>query len=69
MTGMQYLTYLADIYEVPAQNRMERIEGLARRLDIVDALGRPHLLLLARHEAKARHHRGARPRPAPARAR
>ena len=27
MTGMQYLTYLADIYEVPAQNRMERIEG------------------------------------------
>ena len=41
MTGMQYLTYLADIYEVPAQNRMERIEGLARRLDIVDALGDP----------------------------
>lgn len=38
---LAYVPDNPDIYEVPAQNRMERIEGLARRLDIVDALGDP----------------------------
>ena len=41
MTGMQYLTYLADIFEVPAAARVERIAALAERLDIAEALADP----------------------------
>lgn len=41
MTGMQYLAYLADIFEVPANDRAERIAALADRLDITDALADP----------------------------
>lgn len=41
MTGMQYLTYLADIFEVPAAARVERIATLAERLDIAEALTDP----------------------------
>lgn len=39
MTGMQYLTYMADIFEVPAGTRRERISELAERLELIDALG------------------------------
>ena len=39
MTGMQYLTYMADIFEVPATARRERISALAERLELTDALG------------------------------
>lgn len=41
MTGAQYLTYLADIFEVPASDRAERITALAERLNISDALTDP----------------------------
>ena len=39
MTGIQYLTYIADIFEVPADARRQRITTLAERLEIADALG------------------------------
>ena len=39
MTGMQYLTYMADIFEMPATARRERIAALAERLELTDALG------------------------------
>lgn len=41
MTGMQYLAYLADIFEVPADQRARRIEELSHRLDLSDALADP----------------------------
>lgn len=41
MTGMQYLAYLADIFEVPADQRARRIEELSHRLDLADALADP----------------------------
>ena len=41
MTGMQYLAYLADIFEVPTPDRERRIEELSGRLDLVDALDDP----------------------------
>lgn len=39
MTGIQYLTFIADIYEVPAGARQARIAELAGRLELTDALG------------------------------
>lgn len=39
MTGIQYLTYLADIFQVPADVRTERIAELAERLELIGALG------------------------------
>ena len=39
MTGMQYLVYMADLFEVPAAARRERIAALAERLGLDDALG------------------------------
>ena len=39
MTGIQYLTYLADIFQVPAEARAERIAAYAERLEIAGALG------------------------------
>lgn len=39
MTGIQYLTYLADIFQVPADVRTERITELAERLELMGALG------------------------------
>lgn len=39
MTGIQYLTYLADIYGIPADERRRRIAALAERLELADALG------------------------------
>ena len=41
MTGLQYLTYIADIFDVDATTRQRRIGGLAERLDLTAALGDP----------------------------
>ncbi len=41
MTGLQYLTFIADIFEVPAEARSRRITELAERLDLTAALGDP----------------------------
>lgn len=41
MTGLQYLTYLADLFRVPADARRRRITGLADRLELTAALGDP----------------------------
>ena len=38
MTGMQYLTYLADIFRVPDHDRKVRIQQLAERLELTNAL-------------------------------
>ncbi|AEB07681.1 ABC transporter related protein [Coriobacterium glomerans PW2] len=39
MTGISYITYVADIFGVPVDVRSERIADLAKRLEITDALG------------------------------
>lgn len=39
LTGIQYLNYIADIFEVPADLRRERIEASADRLGLTSALG------------------------------
>lgn len=39
MTGLQYLTYLADVFQVPADQRAARISALAERLELADSLG------------------------------
>ena len=39
MTGIQYLTYIADIFEVSAEARSTRISELAERLEIAQDLG------------------------------
>ena len=39
LTGIQYLNFMADIYEVPVQVRQERITREAQEFGIYDALG------------------------------
>lgn len=39
LTGIQYLTYIADIFEVPTDLRRQRIEASANRLGLTSALG------------------------------
>ena len=41
MTGLQYLAFIADIFEVPVRDRQARIEEYARRLELTDALASP----------------------------
>lgn len=41
MSGIKYLNYVADIFGVPAQDRVERITVLANRLGITDSLANP----------------------------
>ena len=41
MTGLQYLTYIADIFNVDATTRQRRIGELTERLDLTAALGDP----------------------------
>ena len=41
MTGIQYLTFMADVFEVPRDVREERITSLAGRLGILDDLASP----------------------------
>lgn len=39
LTGIQYLNYISDIFEVPADLRRERIEAYADRFGLTEALG------------------------------
>lgn len=41
MTGSQYLTYLADIFNVPARDRAARTGELSERLDLTGSLAEP----------------------------
>ncbi|OUO64189.1 ABC transporter ATP-binding protein [Collinsella sp. An268] len=41
MTGIQYLTFMADVFEVPRDVREERITSFAGRLGILDDLASP----------------------------
>lgn len=38
LTGIEYLTFMADVYDTPAQRRSEFIEKYAKRFEIYDAL-------------------------------
>ena len=39
LKGLEYLKFMADIYDVPKDVRKERIENLAKRFEMTDALG------------------------------
>ena len=39
LKGIEYLRFCADIYDVPQNERREKIDTLARRFDMTDALG------------------------------
>lgn len=39
LKGLEYLNFMADIYDVPKEIRKERIENLAKRFELSDALG------------------------------
>ncbi len=39
LTGIQYLNYISDVFEVPADTRRERIRAYADRLGLTSALG------------------------------
>ena len=41
MSGIKYLSFIADIYGVSAEDRNERISSLASRFELTDALGAP----------------------------
>lgn len=38
LKGIEYLNFMADVYEVPSEGRWERIEAFAKRFEIEDAL-------------------------------
>lgn len=38
LTGIEYLNFMADIYDVPKEERVERIEKLSKEFDMYDAL-------------------------------
>lgn len=39
LKGIEYLNFMADIYDVNKEDRKERIEALSKRFEMVDALG------------------------------
>ena len=39
LTGIEYLNFIADMYEVSSEDRKERIEKLAKRFEIENDLG------------------------------
>lgn len=39
LKGIEYLNFMADIYDVKKDDRKERIEALSKRFEMVDALG------------------------------
>lgn len=39
LKGLEYLNFMADIYDVPKELRKERIESLSKRFELTDALG------------------------------
>ena len=38
LTGIEYLNFIADVYEVPEKKRLEKIEDLAKKFNIYDNL-------------------------------
>ncbi len=38
LTGIEFINFMADIYDVPEEGRREKIESLASRFDLMDAL-------------------------------
>ncbi len=41
LTGIEYINYIANLYKVPLEDRVSRIDDLAERFSIKDSLGRP----------------------------
>ena len=41
LSGIEYINYIANIYNVPLEKREERIMNMANRFDIAESLGRP----------------------------
>ena len=41
LTGLEFIQFMADIYQVPKEDRQERITELATRFDILHALDKP----------------------------
>ena len=39
LKGIEYLNFIADIYQVPSEERKEKIEQLAKKFEIYDDLG------------------------------
>lgn len=39
LKGIEYLNFMADIYDVPSDNRKEAISNLSKRFEMTDALG------------------------------
>lgn len=39
LKGVEYLNFMADMYDVPKEVRKERIQNLAKRFELTDALG------------------------------
>jgi len=39
LKGIEYLNFIADIYEVPADKRREKIENITKKFEIYDVLG------------------------------
>ena len=39
LKGLEYLNFMADIYDVPQAGRMEKIQAMAKRVEIEDVLG------------------------------
>jgi len=39
LKGLEYLNFMADIYDVPKAIRKEKIESLAKRFELIDTLG------------------------------
>lgn len=39
LKGLEYLNFMADIYDVPKEARKQKIENLAKRFELTDALG------------------------------
>ena len=39
LKGLEYLNFMADIYDVPQAGRMEKIQAMAKRCEIEDVLG------------------------------
>jgi ABC-2 type transport system ATP-binding protein len=39
LKGLEYLNFMADIYDVPKEVRKEKIENLAKRFELTEALG------------------------------
>lgn len=39
LKGLEYLNFMADIYDVPGEGRMEKIRSMAERFEMTEALG------------------------------